>query len=164
MTRLLHTAIGSREDRRESLGSSPVTGSLGVPAREVEDLVERVCHRHGGAKSLAGGKLDKAYTTIRKWAGNGDLPGLRDLLQLIRLAGPQDPFRVALIAHLEHLFDPGPVDPAWIGRTVRKRLLPRGETIARDVEAVVLEVLGVAVAADPETVRRVSGRGEFGDD
>lgn len=163
MSHTTYTPAGSGEQRREVLRSSRVP-PLGDPARAVEDLVERVCHRNGGAKALAGGLIDRSYPQIRKWAGNGDMPGLAQVVRLVELAGPEDPFRPALIAHLEHLFDPA-VDPEAVAAEVAARLQDHlGEAPARQAAQIVREVLGGAVQADPETVRRVQGGGPGGYD
>ena len=95
---------------------------MGDPSEAVSDLGERVCQRHGGAKALAGDALPVGYGQIRKWAGDGDIPSFGQVLRLIRLAGPEDPLRPRLIAHLEHLFDPVPPDPDAIAARIEARL------------------------------------------
>jgi hypothetical protein len=114
---------GSGEDRREIRSSSSVP--LGDPKEAVQDLVERVVKLRGGAKALAG-EVPVGYPQIRKWMGDGGLPGLDDILQLISIAGPKDPFRQALINTLEQMFDP---TTAQIATAIKERV-DRGEPIA----------------------------------
>ena len=133
------TPTGTREDRREfrELSRLPLD-----PAGAVADLVERVCHAAGGAKALAGGAIHEGYAQVRRWAGDGDIPSLRQILRLVELAGPDDPFRPALVAHLTHMFDPTPPDPERVAEAVAERLHGKrvsAETAAQTVRDVLVE-------------------------
>jgi hypothetical protein len=128
-----NTPGAAGEDRREIRPSSP--DPLGDPREAVQELVERACKAKGNAKGLAG-HVPVGYAQIRKWVGDGGLPGLDDILLLIKIVGPSDPFRQALIDQLEAMFDP---TPAQIATAVKERV-DRGEPIADAVE----DALGIA--------------------
>jgi len=121
------TPEGSGEHRRETRSLSP--DPLARPSEAVSELVERVCKAHGGAKALAG-EIPVGYAQIRRWVGDGGLPGLDDLLLLMRLAGPHDPFRGALIDHLLGMFTPTPAD---LAAAVERRVSLGKESIAEAV-------------------------------
>jgi hypothetical protein len=128
-TRATGTSQGSGEDRRENR-------SLSLdPCIAVAELVERVCRARGGAKALAGTDVPVGYAQIRRWVADGGLLGLDDLLLMIRLAGPDDPFRLTLVEHLQEMFDP---TPAQIAVDVCERV-GRGAPIADAVQ----EALGL---------------------
>jgi len=116
----------------------------------VADLVERVCYRHGGAKALAGEAIPEGYSQIRRWAGDGSIPSLAQVLRLIELAGEDDPFRAALLHHLEHLFDAPAPDPSMVAAEVEQRLRGIGiaDGTAEDCATVVREVLAGEPAGD----------------
>jgi len=132
MARATDTPQVTGEGRREIRSSSP--DPIGDPVDAVQDLVERVCKKHGGAKALAG-VVPVGYPQIRKWMGDGGLPGIDNLLLLVKLAGKDDPFRQRLIDHLEWMFDP---TIGQIATQVEERV-KKGEPIADAVE----EALGM---------------------
>lgn len=98
------TPSGTREDTREARESSRLP--LAEPEDAVEELIERVARRHGGTKALAGGLVPISYPHIRKMANDGAIPNLRQLLRFMELAGPDDPFRLELIACCQRMFAP----------------------------------------------------------
>jgi len=129
-------AEGRGEDRRASRASSRVP--MPNPDESVADLVERVCRAWGGAKALAGGPLDVGYPQIRRWACDGSVPNLRQILRLCELAGPDDPFRRELIDALTNLFQPQPEE---VARAVERRLSSRSAVTPREAAETVRQVL-----------------------
>jgi len=148
----ISTPGGRREDRRDLRECSRLPQD---PAGAVADLVERVCQRRGGAKQLAGDAIPEGYSQIRRWAGDGDIPNLRQILRLIELAGQDDPFRAALVHHLEHLFDARPVDPQMVAAEVELRLAETvDQATAEQCAGIVRDVLG-----EPPSEQRFMRRG-----
>ncbi len=145
----------TREVRREFRATPDPTGGvtreiressrhpLGDPHEAVSDLIERVSRAHGGAKSLAGGQISVSYPQIRKMAGDGSIPSLGQVLRFVELAGPDDPFRHALINHLRRLFDPPEINAREISQRVAERLEGQfvcGQTVGAVVREVIEEI------------------------
>ncbi len=124
------TPQGTREDTRIPRAPS----RLADPNGAVADLVEDVCRAHGGAKALTI-DVDLSYSQIRRMAGDGGIPNLAQILLFIEHAGPRHPFRAALVAHLEGMFDR---TTEQIATEVSARVA-KGEPIADAVQ----EVLGL---------------------
>lgn len=120
--------LGTREESRNLRVSSRVP--LGNPTEAVQELISRVTAVFGYCRKTAAAECDVGASQFGKWANDGDLPSLRQVLRLVEIAGPGDPFRKALISHLRHLFDPPSVDPDEVAARIEQQL--RGKPYARE--------------------------------
>lgn len=96
----------------------------------IADLVEDVCKKYGGAKSLAGGLVPLSYPQIRRMAADGSIPNVEQVLLFIQLAGPSHPFRLSLVETLVRMFDPTAEE---IVAAVEERVGHDAATAVRDV-------------------------------
>jgi ribosomal protein S14 len=127
------TPTSTREHTRNLSESSRLPYDADL---EVAELVERVCHIGGGAKAVAS-DLDLSYSQVRRMAGDGSIPSLRRVIDLVRLAGPDDPFRDRLVEFLNDLFTPTREE---LAERIVRRVTENGAG-AKDLRSLVVEEL-----------------------